>query len=68
MLSCYLNKILFIASRYEHVNKIDGLFQGVSDRFQGITVDSIVECCDVTESFDTTLASKFRVIMMHSSK
>ncbi|CAG9806887.1 unnamed protein product [Chironomus riparius] len=43
-------------NKYEHVNKIDGLFQGVSDRFQGITVDSIVECCGVAESFDNTLA------------
>jgi hypothetical protein len=40
---------------------IDGIFQGVSDRFQGITVDSVAESCPDDVNFRSTLESKIKV-------
>jgi hypothetical protein len=50
---------LSIAFRYEHVKPtIDGVFEGVLDRFNGITIDSVAEACEEC-TFDEKLASEF---------
>jgi hypothetical protein len=61
---CYLaltTKRKLIASRYEHVKPaIEGVFEGVLDRFNGITIDSVAEVCDEI-TFDEKLSSKSKV-------
>lgn len=48
--------ILFIILRYEPNATTKGVFSGVTDRFNGITVDSQAEICEETQ-FNDLLSS-----------
>lgn len=57
-------------NKYEHVEPaVEGIFVGVSDRFRGLTIDSIAEACDehtfsekLTKSIDHWVQQKKRAI------
>jgi hypothetical protein len=50
----------FVSFRYENVIARDGRFQGVKDRFNGITVDSVTEnkSFENDSEFESILLSK----------
>lgn len=51
--------------RYQAVDiNVEGVFKGVSDRFNGVTIDSTTESCEAAQ-FDGILSSKYNLTMMH---
>lgn len=49
----------YLIYRYEKVKiNVKGIFKGVNDRFNGITVDSNEENCDNIDNFKQALDSK----------
>jgi hypothetical protein len=53
-----LISIVYLPQRYKEVETTEaGVFKGVSDRFNGITIDSTTETCNDAQ-FDGILSSK----------
>lgn len=52
----------YLIYRYEEVKiNVKGIFKGVNDRFNGITVDSNEENCDNIDNFKQALDSKYKI-------